>query len=66
MHISKCHENDKGKIIINLERLVFTSTGGMGCEILLFLQWAFIVDLLATHRGHDYSPTISYIANWLS
>ena len=39
--------------------LVFTSTGGMGCEATVFYRR--LVDLLATCWGQEYSQTI----NWL-
>ena len=39
--------------------LVFTSTGGMGCEAAVFYR--HLADLLATHWGQEYSQSI----NWL-
>ena len=37
--------------------LVFSSTGGMGCEATVFYRR--LADMLTTHWGQDYSQTIS-------
>ena len=44
--------------------LVFTSTGGMGCEATVFYKR--LVDLLATHWGQEYSQTINWLKCCLS
>ena len=69
----KCHEDAKkciyGHRVRDIEHdvftpLIFTSTGGMGCEATVFYR--HLADLLATHWGQEYSQTISWFECRLS